>query len=161
MSVFGTIPSEPARQHDHRACAPKFADQINRVLERMENAGHDPVVYEALRSEARQTWLFGFGREYDDGRGIVTHASTARLGWHLFGLAVDIISEQHGWDSPAFFAALKEAYEAEGVVAGASWQMKDMPHGQWAKCRTTPSQESSTLYDAGGMPAVWAAVGAS
>lgn len=161
MSTFGTIPPEPPRQHDHHACAPQFASAIDRVISRLTASGFDPVVYEAIRTEARQTWLYGFGRDYDDGRGIVTHAATARNGWHLFGLATDIISRAHGWDNPAFFDALRAAYIAEGLTAGASWQMADRPHGQWGHCRTTPSDESSTLYDNGGMAAVWAAVGAN
>lgn len=161
MSAFGTLPPEPPRHSDHRECAPQFAAAVDRVLDRMKANGFDAIVYEAIRSEARQGWLYGFGRDYDDGRGIVTHAATAWGGWHVFGLAVDIISAAHGWDSPVFFAALKNAYEAEGLTAGASWQMKDMPHGQWGKCRTTPSHEAAELYDNGGMPAVWTAVGAA
>lgn len=157
---FGLIPPEPPRRSDLSACAPQFAARVADVLSSMKAQGFDPVVYEALRTEDRQRWLYGFGRQYDDDRGIVTHVDDPRTGWHFFGLATDIISAAHGWDNSRFFDALADAYEAHGLTAGGRWKMADRPHGQWGHCRTTPSDESSTLYAHGGLPAVWAAVGA-
>jgi hypothetical protein len=161
MSNFGTIPPEPPRQHDLSACAPRFAAAVTEVLAALTAEGFDPVVYEAMRSDARQTWLYGFGRDYDDGRGIVTHAQTTAHGWHGSGLAADIISAAHGWDSRSFFDALAATVATHELTSGSFWQMQDRPHVQWGKCRTTPSDASPRLVASGGLPALWAAVGAA
>lgn len=161
MSAFGVIPKEPPRSADVSRCAPRFAEKIARVIQRMEQQGYDPIVYEAGRSEERQVWLHGFSREYDDGRGCVTHAATAFKAWHIYGLAVDIISRSKGWDAPdGFWACLRTEAEAEGLEAGAKWKMADKPHVQWAPMRTTPSDHAKELYDAEGVEAVWKEVGA-
>lgn len=160
MSNFGTIPIEPPRQHDLSVCAPLFASAVTGVLAALSAQGFDPIVYEAVRSDERQVWLYGFGRDYDDGRGIVTHAQTTTNGWHGYGLAADIISAAHGWDSGAFFDALRIAAESHGLTSGSSWRMQDRPHVQWGKCRTTPSPEAAQLIANGGLSALWEAVGA-
>jgi len=49
--------------------APAFRRKIDAVLEAVPYA----TVAETLRTDARQQFLYGFGRDYDDGRGIVTH----------------------------------------------------------------------------------------
>lgn len=158
MSTFGTIPAEPPRIHSLDDCAPQFAAAVEQVLLAVPNA----VVFESLRTDERQAWLYGFGRDYDDGRGLVTHAETAENGWHFFGLAVDIIHQRKEWDAgDAWFTSLGEAYEAHGLTWGGRWKMRDLPHGQHGKCRTTPSDEARSLYRSGGNEAVWDAVGAS
>lgn len=119
------------------------------------------MVYEAFRSDERQEWLYGFGRDYDDGRGLVTHAQTTAHGWHGYGLAADLISQAHGWDSSAFFDALQAAAETNGLTSGSAWQMRDRPHVQFGKCRTTPSAQAAQLAgDGNDLTALWEAVGA-
>lgn len=160
MSRFGMIPPEPPRQTALSACAPKFADAVAAVLADLQAAGFAPQVYEAMRTNERQAWLYGFGRNYDDGRGIVTHAETTANGWHGYGLAADVISAAKGWDDPAFFDALQTAALAHALTSGSLWRMQDRPHVQWGTCRTTPSDESARLIASGGLPALWQAVGA-
>lgn len=157
MSRFGTIPHEPPPCRGLEGLAPLFADRVAAVLNEMGNA----KIAESLRSDERQAWLFGFGRDYDDGRGVVTHAQTASNGWHKFGLAVDIVHATLEWDAGAsWFEKLALCYEAHGLTAGARWRMRDLPHGQEGRCRTTPSDEARSLYANGGNEAIWAAVGA-
>ena len=156
---FGTVPQEPARQHTLEVCAPQFADAVTATLLDLRNAGFDPIVYETLRTPDRQSWLAGFGRDYDDGRGIVTHALEVWTTWHGFALGADIISESKDWGaSDEFWVALGDAAERHGLAWGGRWKMRDLPHIQPAVCRTTPSGHAKALYDSGGYPAVWAAI---
>jgi hypothetical protein len=161
MSVFGVIPAEPLRQTALDLCAPKFAQAVFKVLAEMQEAGFDPQVYETLRTKERQDWLAGFGREYDDGRGIITHATSVYTTWHGFGCAADIISYAKQWDASAnFWDALSRSAIAHGLASGASWQMKDLPHIQIGPpARTTPSVRARQLLDSGGLIAVWQEVG--
>jgi D-alanyl-D-alanine carboxypeptidase len=134
------------------------------MLGHMTALGHDPVIQESVRSDARQAWLFGFGRDYDDGRGIVTQASTGEHSWHRYGLAVDVISKSKGWDAPdEFWSDLGLCARAEGLVWGGDWpRFADRPHVQFgAPMRQAPSSDASALYASGGAFAVWRAVGAA
>jgi hypothetical protein len=136
----------------------------------MQANGHDPVVWETLRTHERQHYLYGFGRDYDDGRGIVTHSRSADETWHGFGLAADVISASKRWDAPDdFWRALERAAEAEGLVCGGDWdgddltteRFSDRPHVQWGRpMRRSPSPRAARLFAAGGYPAVWRDVGA-
>lgn len=156
---------------DYSRLAPKFCDAVLRVLERMRAKGWDAIVYETLRTDARQRFLYGFGRIYDDGRGVVTHSQSADETWHFFGLAVDIISKSMRWDAPAeFWRDLEEAAEAEGLVSGRDWDGDDAttqsfvdgPHIQWGKpMRRSPSPRAARLFSIGGYEAVWREVGAA
>ena len=158
MTAFGTIPPEPPRISSLDDVALQFRDAILAVLAEIPDA----MVYESLRTDARQAWLYGFGRQYDDGRGIVTHAETADHGWHKFGCAADLIHRTKQWDAgDEWFANLGAVGKANGLTWGGDWQMRDLPHLQWGKCRPAPSQEAMTLYASGGNPAVWYAVGAN
>lgn len=158
---FGLVPPEPPASNDLTLCAPQFAVAVERAMLELERQGFDPIINEAWRSDERQAWLYAFGRDYDDGRGIVTNAPNARHGWHFFGLAADIISAKDGWDSPDFFDALQIAAAGNGLTSGSDWRVKDRPHVQWGKCKPAPSDVSATLFEQGGNHAVWQAVGAA
>ena len=162
MATFGVVPKEPPRQNALDVCAPKFAAAVLAVIHDMENDGYDPIVYETLRTPDRQRWLAGFGVDYDDGRGVVTHAESVYTTWHGFSTAADIISASKEWDAPPdFWTALANAAADHGLVSGSVWRMKDLPHVQWGPpMRTSPSAEAKDLLDQGGLPAVWQAVGA-
>ena len=66
--------------------APKFRAALEAVLAQLPDA----IVAETLRTPERQAYLYGFGRDYDDDRGIVTQAPTHLTSWHGYGLAADI-----------------------------------------------------------------------
>lgn len=149
-------------------------EKIERVLERMRKRGHKPVIWETHRTSARQEYLWGFGRLYDDGRGVVTYSRNASETWHGFWLAVDIIDAVLQWNATAqFWADLGDAYRAEGMLWGNDWDrdgvptekdadesFSDRPHGQWFPMRRKPSANAQLLYATGGYPAVWREVGA-
>jgi peptidoglycan L-alanyl-D-glutamate endopeptidase CwlK len=160
--IRGTVPAEVPVTRDLHVLAPKFRSAIERVLDTMRGLGHNPIVFETLRTHDRQRFLFGFGREYDDGRGIVTHSSDADETWHGYGLAVDIVCGTKYWNaSGEFWAALGRACEREGLEWGGWWQFLDRPHIQWGKpMRRSPSPRAGRLLASGGPPAVWREVGA-
>lgn len=156
-------PKEVPACTDLSVCAPRFAQAVRSAIAEMERAGFDPIVSETLRTDARESYLHGFGRLYDDGRGIVTNADNAHESWHGYGLAADLISRAHQWGAPAsFWQALGVAAHDEGLAWGGDWpHLVDRPHVQWGDpMRRSPSQQAEDLRRAGGLNAVWAAVGA-
>lgn len=155
-------PLEVPVQRSIEGLAPAFATKVQNVLGRLIDAEWDATIAESLRTNARQQYLYGFGREYDDGRGIVTHSQDADETWHHFGLAVDIVSRSKQWDAPdRFWDELGLAASAEGLTWGGTWHFRDLPHVQWGKpMRDSPSPRAARLLEQGGLPAVWAEVGA-
>lgn len=172
-----SLPKPPAEvpvQRSTAGLAPKFRRKVEAICARLVAKGHDPLIAETLRTDARQHYLFGFGRKWDDGRGVVTYSQTARDTWHGYGLAVDIVCRRRLWNAtPEFWRDLGEAVNAEGMCWGNDWDgdgvpverdpdesFSDRPHVQWKPARRKPSDRAAELLRAGGMPAVWSVVGA-
>lgn len=153
------IPPEPPLCRDVNGLAPLFRQKLNAVMLRLTVDGWHPVYLETLRSDARQAWLYGFGRDYDDGRGIVTHAATAEKSWHRYGLAADLgnAGQEDGSAPAQFYADLGEACQKEGLTWGGSWHMQDKPHVQWYcdGMHVTPSDHAADLLRTEGVEAVW------
>lgn len=128
----------------------------------MRLAGHRVRIFETLRTAERQDWLFGMGRDYDDGRGVVTNARAAS-GWHPYGLAADIVEDDATpWQATTpFWRALGASAERHGLTWGGRWKALDLPHVQWGRCRPAPSKRAAELVAAGGLPALWREVGAA
>lgn len=163
MTHFGVVPPEVPAIRTLDGLAPKFREKVERVIERMHQFGRDATIAESLRTDERQAYLYGFGREYDDGRGIVTNAPTGNAGWHKFGLAVDIISASQQWDAPsAFWTFLGVCAHSEGLAWGGEWPtFADRPHVQWGPpMRRSPSSRARELFLNGGIEAVWREVDA-
>lgn len=167
----GTVPREVAPVRDMAVLAPKFRSAIERVMATMEGLGFTPMVVETLRTDERQRFLYGFGRDYDDGRGVVTFSSDADETWHSYGLAADLVCRQALWNAPtAFWDALGRACARERLRWGGDWDMDgdsgderflDRPHIQWGPpMRRSPSPRAARLLERGGPPAVWREVGA-
>jgi hypothetical protein len=155
-------PTEVPATNSPSLLAPRFRDAVQRMFVELRKAGFDPIIAESYRTPERQAYLFGFGRQYDDGRGVVTKAPNCDLSWHCFGLAVDVISAKDGWDNPSFFRALKAAAKDEGLMAGATFSRPDLPHVQWGRpMLLTPSPRAVALRASGGIEAVWRVVGAN
>lgn len=138
-------------------CAPKFAAAVRAMLAELAG-GPSEMVFETLRTPERQAFLYGFGRDYDDGRGIVTNAQTSLYSFHGFGLAVDIV-EKDGtpWDAPpGFWENIGRVAKKHGLSWGGDWKKPDRPHVQWGQCPATPSSLDRSMYAEQGMPSVWA-----
>jgi hypothetical protein len=178
MARFGKVPREVPRQRNLALCAPRLVTRVNLLLLRMGERGHDPIVFETLRTQERQDFLYGFGRDYDDDRGVVTHAASAFDTWHGYGLGVDIISRAREWDETytAFWTDLRVFATELGLASGDDWDrdnvpgendpdehFHDKPHVQWwcTGMVVRPSPRALTLYRSGGLPAVWHALHAA
>lgn len=162
---MGKLPAPPREipaSRDLSKLAPRFRVKVEDVLSDMRALGHDAIVAEAFRSDARQEYLYGFGRAYDDGRGIVTHADSGAYSWHFYCLAVDIVSESKQWAAPAqFWIDLASCAVARGLTAGALWATPDRPHIQWGPPMRDRPARAWEIFQKGGLEAVWAAVGAA
>lgn len=147
---FGHIPKEPPAIRSLDGLAPKFLAALLSVYPNLAE-----LVSETLRTDERQEWLHGFGRSYDDDRGIVTMAATADHGWHKFGLAVDL--KRPPTEEEA------EKLRAANISLGMDWQkFVDPPHLQWGEpMRQAPSERAADLYRTEGVEALWRVVGAT
>lgn len=164
MAKLPPPPPEIPVNRDITVLAPKFQAKVSLVLAGMIGLGFNPFVFETLRTNQRQNFLYGFGRQYDDGRGVVTHSMDADESWHHYGLAVDIISKTEGWDAPMkFWKKLGEVTRANGLHWGGDWvSFRDLPHVQWGEpMRQSPSPRAARLLAQGGFQAVWKEVGAA
>ena len=161
MPKFGRVPDEIPVERRLTVCAPAFCAAVEAMLASL-SGGREEWAFETLRTDDRQAFLYGFGREYDDGRGRVTNASTALNSWHGFGLAVDIVEKDATpWDAPvSFWNDIGDAAEAHGLTWGGRWSRPDLPHVQWGRCPTSPTEADRTLLRTKGMQAVWKKYGA-
>lgn len=165
-------PAEVPTDRDLTKIAPLLRLKLlNAVLPQMRARGHDPLIFEGFRSDARAAFLYGFGRSYDDGRGIVTNARDASKTYHRYGLAVDIISASREWDAPEkFWTDLRKIVTANALRSGDDWDRdgiavgpdpdesySDRPHAQWwiPGMRVTPSDHAWVLLHTRGIEAVW------
>jgi hypothetical protein len=127
----------------------------------MLELGFPARVFETLRTAERQSYLYGFGRQYDDGRGVVTKAKTNLRSWHGYGLAADIVHETRLWSvKPLFWHMLGEVSESHGLTWGGRWKNPDRPHVQWGGCAVSPRATDTDMLLTLGAAAVWDAVGA-
>jgi peptidoglycan L-alanyl-D-glutamate endopeptidase CwlK len=154
----------PLPERDVPACrslgvlAPKFRDAVLALLADLP----DSKVAETLRTPERQSFLYGFGRDYDDGRGIVTQAPTNLTSWHGFGLAADIVHREHEWAAPlSWFQHMGDVAERHGLKWAGHWRHPDNPHVYFGRCKDSPSYVAVGLYTTSGIEAVWRTVGAA
>jgi hypothetical protein len=163
MTKLPLPPPEIPADVEMTKLAPLFAEKVFTLLANLNAKGRDPVVAEGFRSDARAAYLYGFGREYDDGRGVVTKAPDASKTWHRYGLAADIISKSKEWDAPdAFWSDLRDSAVDLGLVSGDDWTFKDRPHVQWnvSGMHVVPSDHAWQLLQSSGLDAVWREVNA-
>jgi hypothetical protein len=152
---FGEVPLEVPVERSLDVLAPLFRAAVERVLTRLQG-GLPELPFETLRTAARQEYLYGFGRDYDDGRGVVTNAADFDTSWHGYGLAIDIVEKSaNPWGAPdSFWNDLGAAAEAEGLVWGGRWKHPDRPHLQWGKCPVSPRFTDRALLQTDGREAV-------
>lgn len=109
--------SEPSRYSGVDRLSPEFGYRLGRLMQWMCERGLRPKVFETWRSRERQRWLWGYGRTHHVGHPEVTWTKESR---HEKGLAADVIDEQRGWSSGAFFDRLSEG--------AAKFGLETLPH---------------------------------
>ena len=160
MSAGRGAPS-PTVTNDLETLAPKFAAAVEDALAACNAAGLDAMVYEAYRSAELQELYYERGRSIIPPTTTVTNAQSNLFSWHGYGLAVDVIHARLQWDAPEeWFADVATYFRTAGCRWGGEWKFKDLPHFQWGLCKPSPSDEARALLAAGGVAAVWKAVGA-
>lgn len=121
-------PSLASADRDWSKLEPRFARQVLAVMAGMERRGYAVALIEGYRTAQRQEALA-------DARPEVTQAR-AFQSRHQFGLAADlaplragriVLSEQDPWAWQAY-QALGEEAEAQGLVWGGRWTLRDYGH---------------------------------
>lgn len=157
----GTSSGAATVSRDLAQLAPRFRHAVQKAIADCQTRGLDAYVYEAYRSPQLQALYYQRGRTIVPPVQKVTNARSSLYSWHGYGLAVDVISRRHGWDRPeSWFRDVAESFRKFGCKWGGDWKMKDLPHFQWGPCRASPSDHARALFNQGGAPAVWKAVGA-
>lgn len=101
---------------DPRKLEPLLARKLEVVFRRMRMRGFDPILWEGLRSAARAKEL--------KAKGVGIYPSK-----HMAGRAADIVDGKLRWGAPkAFWEALGEEAEREGLVWGGRFKRVDYPH---------------------------------
>jgi peptidoglycan L-alanyl-D-glutamate endopeptidase CwlK len=165
--------------------APRFRAAVEAALADCARAGRDAYVFEALRTDKLARLYYKRGRPpTEEFPRPVTYAKDALSSWHGYGLAVDVISRARGWFHPLpianptpaalqaervraaeegriWFRDVATIFKAHGCDWGGDWpKRKDPPHFQFGTLKPSPSQQARDLLAAGGVKAVWRAVGA-
>lgn len=161
MGRFGIVPPEPPRVTALAPLPDVFETRLRAMLADLDAHGAPSFVREAERTAERQAWLWGFGRLYDDGRGIVTNAKSVLYSWHGFALASDVVEKQLEDGAPSsYWRLLRDMARANGLASGMDWPgFTDPPHVQPRELKHSPSNVARALYYAGGRAAVWRATG--
>ena len=152
----------PVADRDLSKLAPRFREQVLVALAECHSGGIDAIMYEGWRSPELQALYYARGRTIIPPATPVTYARSNLYSWHGYGLAVDCISQSKGWDQPmTWFLAMADIFKRHGCKWGGDWRRADPPHFQYGACKPSPSDRARELYAAGGVEAVWVAVGAA
>ncbi len=158
MSAGHTSSARP--DSDLGNLAPTFRRAVRSALRDCALAGLDAYVFEAHRSQELQELYYARGRTIKPPERPVTNAHINLYSWHGYGLAVDVISQEHYWDRPElWFRHVAKHFIANGCKWGGGWKRPDMPHMQWGRCKPSPSNRARELIECG-VEMVWAEVGA-
>ena len=159
---FGVVPPEVPAVRTSLGSAPKFIAAIDQMLKALEG-GLPEHPFEWLRTAARQSFLYGFGRDYDDGRGIVTSAKSSLYSHHGVGGGLDVVEkDKTPWNAPpSFWNDIGDAAEGTGLLKwGGRWRSPDLPHVYYhtlpASMYGTVGDAIRALHAAKGIEAVWA-----
>jgi peptidoglycan L-alanyl-D-glutamate endopeptidase CwlK len=135
-----------SRLSDPGLLAPAFRAKLEAVLSALRAVGHDPIVHETMRSQARAQQLVADGKSKAKGG----------LSMHCYGIAADVICGRHRWDCHKhkcdFFEAYGVTAEKHGLTWGGRWRtLVDKPHVQAVpvrlqnKVRALPDEHVETF----------------
>lgn len=100
---------------------PSFQPIAGKLLATMTELGFEPVPFDTARTptEAAANAVKGTGSVHSI---------------HIWGCAMDVICDKHGWQCKAkgckFYVALGREAKALGLIWGGDWPKGDMPHVQ-------------------------------
>ena len=149
------------RCKDEAGLAPKFRERVDAALTEAHAKTLPSVVFETLRSDQLAHLYFEHG---------ASRSPDALHTWHHYGLAVDVIHPEYGWDlfpggskyesNPWWWKELYEVFRSHQLDSGSDWEsFKDYPHWQFGGIRATP-HDAITILATEGIQAVWKACGA-
>ncbi len=125
--------------------APTFRPKVERVIERLKQAGFQPKIVFGWRSVEVQKKLKAQGNSP-----LSFSFHTAQLpDGTPFSWAVDLIDSRWAWREPdchKFFKALGPAAKAEGLVWGGDWSTPD-----WAHIQGRPNNELAMVKRESGL----------
>jgi peptidoglycan LD-endopeptidase CwlK len=148
---------------DLQYLAPQFRLAVESALAECNSGTNSlkAVVYESFRSNALQQVYYARGRTVKPPSFTVTNARSSLFSWHGYGLAVDVIHKEKGWEAGIpWFHAVADIFKQHGCKWGGDWTSPDRPHFQWGKCKPSPSSVARELIATTGVESVWKAVGA-
>jgi len=109
------------RSDDISLLIPEFRALVEALLVEMRTDGFAPVLRDGLRTRGEAAANAAKGVGIADSM-------------HLYGIAADIICDEHGWGCAKvgchFFTALGEHAKALGLTWGGDWRRRDLPHVQ-------------------------------
>jgi hypothetical protein len=122
--TFGGDPVRAGVDRDPAKLQPAFARKVEKVFQGMRARGFEPMLWEGYRTPARAAELSVRGTGISDSL-------------HANGIAVDVVdgalwaAGRDPWAaSAAFWAALGQEYERQGITWGGRFSRGDRPHGQ-------------------------------
>src|SRR5258706_15092650 len=119
---------------DLQYLAPLFREAVEQAVAECNNSTNNlsAKVYESFRSNALQEVYYARGRTLIPPDYTVTNARSSLFSWHGYGLAVDVIHKDRGWDAgDAWVRAVAEIFKKHGCKWGGDWTSPDPPHFQW------------------------------
>lgn len=136
--------------------APKFRLAVDAVIAAMRAEGHNPYVFETLRTDRLQAHYHSTG---------ASNAFYGRDSMHYYGLAVDIVDAAKMWNaSKAFWDSLERNAKKHGLTWGGDWdgdgsrtdqRLHDLPHIQWNIGTPSPTEAMKQEIQRNGMYGVW------
>lgn len=178
-----------AEDDDLDKLAPKFREAVIAALDECHAQNLDAIVWEACRSNELQRVYYQRGRPpTKQWPKPVTNAPNNTYSWHGYGLAIDVISKQHGWfnvtpelvagltpgtepyqrvdefrkaQGRQWFYNVSKVFKRHGCDWGGDWIQKDLPHFQWGRLKPSPSDLARTMLKEDGLEALWRFVGAA
>ena len=136
--------------------APSVERMVRAALDECVAAGLDAVVYESERTQETQAIYYARGRTQIPPHDTCTHAATALHAYHIFRVAVDVISASKEWDvSDTWREQVTQIFATHGMAWGGDWPgtFKDFPHYQPASLpHLIPSDDARARFAADGGP---------
>lgn len=102
---------EPKRDGSWEHLTEPFKTKIHKLFNAMRARGFDPVIFEGLRTQERQKWLYDIGRTHHKNRKPVTWTLHSE---HFTGEAADVINRKDWWSNETFYQVMR----AEARILG-------------------------------------------